>query len=487
MGSGACIARIVRIVSCAALLAVALAATPAAAAQPIDNYAMAQVWARLDRPVAEGRVSRAWVWGPEPISPLLLEPYAGARAGSAAGRRWVQYFDKGRLEVADGANGEPGPVTSGRLAAELITGRIQLGASETQDVGPAEIPIVGDKADPGAPTYATFSPLLRYEPIPTGWTVIQVVDRAGRVTSDPALAEYGVTAAVLVPETNHTVASVFWDYLHSSGPVWAGWEFRDERLFPDPFAVTGYPISEAYWAWVQVDGQQRPVLLQAFERRVLTYTPANPAGWQVESANVGRHYYTWRYLDDRGEPALRIGSVAYRPDATGKWVFIGTVRNLSRGAYGDVAVTVNLYDENGEVIASQTGPVDLAPLGPGETRPFRVWLDSGDPFARAEVLATGQPGERRAHPTLVVERESATGFDGDRFSVRAEVRNAGETRVRYTAYVVALYDRHDRIVGYTWGLADPPSLEPGARATITTSIYKPPPTAVRYRLFVTGQ
>ncbi|MBX6724189.1 MAG: hypothetical protein IRY92_13305, partial [Dactylosporangium sp.] len=57
-----------RIVSCAALLAVALAATPAAAAQPIDNYAMAQVWARLDRPVAEGRVSRAWVWGPEPSS-----------------------------------------------------------------------------------------------------------------------------------------------------------------------------------------------------------------------------------------------------------------------------------------------------------------------------------------------------------------------------------------------------------------------------------
>src|SRR5690606_41187910 len=65
-----------------------------------------------------------------------------------------------------------------------LTGRIQLGASETQDVGPAEIPIVGDKADPGAPTYATFSPLLRYEPIPTGWTVIQVVDRAGRVTRD---------------------------------------------------------------------------------------------------------------------------------------------------------------------------------------------------------------------------------------------------------------------------------------------------------------
>jgi len=30
-------------------------------------------------------------------------------------------------------------------------------------------------------------------------------------------------------------------------------------------------------------------------QRVLTYTPSNPAGWQVEMGNVGRHYYTWRY------------------------------------------------------------------------------------------------------------------------------------------------------------------------------------------------
>jgi hypothetical protein len=37
------------------------------------------------------------------------------------------------------------------------------------------------------------------------------------------------------------------------------------------------------------------VLIQAFERRVLTYTPDNPPGFTVEYGNIGRHYYTWRY------------------------------------------------------------------------------------------------------------------------------------------------------------------------------------------------
>jgi hypothetical protein len=28
---------------------------------------------------------------------------------------------------------------------------------------------------------------------------------------------------------------------------------------------------------------------------VLTYTPGNSVGWQVEAGNVGQHYYRWRY------------------------------------------------------------------------------------------------------------------------------------------------------------------------------------------------
>jgi LPXTG-site transpeptidase (sortase) family protein len=61
----------------------------------------------------------------------------------------------------------------------------------------------------------------------------------------------------------------------------------------------GYPITEPFWVKARVGGQDKDVLIQAFERRVLSYTPSNAAGWQVEMGNVGRHYDDWRYHGDK--------------------------------------------------------------------------------------------------------------------------------------------------------------------------------------------
>jgi hypothetical protein len=66
-------------------------------------------------------------------------------------------------------------------------------------------------------------------------------------------------------------------------------------LFDPPFYATGLPITEAYWITVQVAGKPTRVLIQLFERRTLTYNPANPANSQVEMGNVGLEYYHWRY------------------------------------------------------------------------------------------------------------------------------------------------------------------------------------------------
>ena len=59
----------------------------------------------------------------------------------------------------------------------------------------------------------------------------------------------------------------------------------------------GYPITEAFWAkdQVVVGGKKKDVLIQLFQRRALTYTPSNPAAFQVEMGNIGQHYYVWRY------------------------------------------------------------------------------------------------------------------------------------------------------------------------------------------------
>ena len=172
---------------------------------------------------------------------------------------------------------------------------MQLGDNTFVQLSPAQVNVAGDLNDPNGPTYAGFNPLLSYGAIPNGWTITQTVDRAGTVSNDSSLTSYDVTAVDVGAPTSHNVASVFWDFMNSSGPVAQNGQTTDGKLFPNPFYATGYPLTEAYWTHVLVGGVSKLVLVQVFERRVLTYTPDNPDGWKVEAGNVGLQYYQWRY------------------------------------------------------------------------------------------------------------------------------------------------------------------------------------------------
>ena len=269
---------------------------------PGDGAAFDRVWERTDLPVASGAQARTWMWGPDPISKVMFEPYVEAPNGF----RTVLYQEKSRMEITD-PNADSNSiwyVTNGLATVELMTGNLQLGNNTFEQHEPAQINVAGDGDDPNGPTYATFAGLRSlppHGPVPTsgselagGPTIITAtVDRAGTVGDDPSLASEGVTAAHFVPETQHFVASVFWDFMNSSGTVWQNGQFVNAPLFDNAFFATGFPVTEAYWARVRVGGNERTVLVQAFERRVLTYTPGNPEGFLVEAGNVGAHYYSW--------------------------------------------------------------------------------------------------------------------------------------------------------------------------------------------------
>jgi len=252
----------------------------------------AQGWQRADLPVAAGQATRSWLWGPSAFA-VGREPYAETRAGTRA----VAYFDKARLELTDPDKppSDPWSVTSGLLAKELITGLEQVGDATFVPRQPAAVPVAGDPDDPNGPTYATLAAVLGAPPSGEGETIVQTIDRAGRIGSDERLAQYDVRAGPLVPETGHRIASVFWDFLQQEDVVYEAGGFTTDRLFWPLFAVTGFPITEAYWTRAKVGGVERDVLVQCFERRCLTYTPDNPPGWRVELGNVGQHYYRWRY------------------------------------------------------------------------------------------------------------------------------------------------------------------------------------------------
>src|SRR5439155_27068258 len=85
------------------------------------------------------------------------------------------------------------------------------------------------------------------------------------------------------------------NFLNQTGQVREQGQVVVAPLSSPWFYVTGLPISEAYWARATIAGQVKDVMIQAFERRVLTYTPTNTPAFQVEMGNIGQHYYDWRY------------------------------------------------------------------------------------------------------------------------------------------------------------------------------------------------
>ncbi len=284
------------------LPAIAATATPAPAAPPSGFAAAAftRVWTRTDSLVANGSAARSWLWGPAPNSAGLMELYAG----SPGGQRLVQYFDKSRMELNDPAADPNGAffVTNGLLVEELVSGRMQVGDSAFTTRTASGANVAGDGGDTQAPTYASFAGVANTvlgnhtAADRTGQRATATLARSGATAEDATKGNYdGVDFVHYEAGVGHNIPRVFWDFLNQQGPVVENGQVLEGALSAPWYYASGLPISEPYWAAVLVGGARKYVLIQAYERRVLTYTPANPAAFRVEMGNVGQHYYAWRY------------------------------------------------------------------------------------------------------------------------------------------------------------------------------------------------
>ena len=285
--------RAVIALSAALVLVTALVATPiftpgSAAAIPFGSPAFAAQWNSIEPKVPN-------FWGPA-YQNVFPEQYQEA----AGGRRFVQYFDKARMEQTT-ANGA---VTNGLLTVELMRGQRQFGDTTFVAYPPANIPLVGDPTNL-FPTYASLSasvlpPKVNQITAPNG----NVYGTDGTLTPNSQLAA-SPGAAFGSYQTDpgnryaHNIPLVFWSYL---------------SMLPVPWQTAmGFPLTEAFWVKVALNAAPTWVLVQPFERRVLSYTPTNPAGFQVEMGNIGQHYFQWRYVTNPGGLA---GPATATPSAT---------------------------------------------------------------------------------------------------------------------------------------------------------------------------
>jgi uncharacterized protein YkwD len=245
--------------------------------------AIGDLWRKVDGTVGQSQSTRTWLYGPD-VNKSLTEIYSE----SPANKRNVWYFDKARLEITQpsGDTSADWYVTSGLLPKELMSNQIQVGNNNfVAGPGAAKVVIAGDVTNnPDAPTYQTFSKVSslnndKRAPNRVGMVDQEMLTLSGQVVQ--ATPAVNVRYAYYDSTLGHNVADVFMNSFKTLPKDW--------------LYIVGLPLSEPYWTRVKVKGVDRDVLVQAFERRVLTYTPTNTPQWQVEMGNVGLHYQLWRY------------------------------------------------------------------------------------------------------------------------------------------------------------------------------------------------
>jgi hypothetical protein len=155
--------------------------------------------------------------------------------------------------------------------------------------------------------------------------IVDVVQPGGQVTQDPRLADYDVKLGGYDDVVGHNFAAVFLNTISN-----------DRLLY-----LAGRPLTEPYWTHVPVGHQEKDVLVQAFERRVLTYTPANPDPWKVEWGNVGRQYVQWRYGHINQNEASPVSNSVTITLQAGNATSLATCLNLVRQGNSSTSVSTN--------------------------------------------------------------------------------------------------------------------------------------------------
>jgi hypothetical protein len=217
-----------------------------------------------------------------PVAPVFVAYYAQVDGPRTMGQAIsplvtvngvaAQYFEKARLEDRRATNATGDPAFDFEYG--LLVDEMQA-VSSTRPIG-------GERS---SVTYATINrqaaPDLR-TPVPDG-------GEAGGVVELPDGATFVPFSADLAAAPGHPVPAVFWQFVNDPVLFPGGW-LHDVGLpitpplpaLVDKGRIIGTTI-------VAVTGV--PIQLQAFQRTILTFDPANPDGFQTERANTGTDYF----------------------------------------------------------------------------------------------------------------------------------------------------------------------------------------------------
>ncbi len=346
------------------------AAAPTSFASP----AIEQRWKSVDALTAEQKKEKGqlptYFYGPIVTGAMTME-WNGAPAFT------TQLFEKGRLED-DGK----GNVTAGLLATSLVSGYDQTGDTTFENLGPAHIGVAGDPGSTGI-AYADLHDIASLQP---GKNEAQPA--LGKEVKDKFVPRKGIVKDAYASKNNQKVPQVVYysnetkqnvpDVIVAAFDKTPGNEIKNVgQSAKEMVDNLGYPITPAEWTDVKINGKDATVMVQAFQRRVVTYNPNNPPDNQVEMANSGLHYNDWknkgigRQTETRTPAATKAVATA-APTGEAQPTAIIPPEATAAPEASKKDITVQFTNKFGELVTAKIDNLDTNPDGQPENDPNQM-------------------------------------------------------------------------------------------------------------------
>ncbi len=171
------------------------------------------------------------------------------------------------------------------------------------------------------------------------------------------------------------------------------------------------------------------------------------------------------------------------------WAF-GEVTNPGSSTLSEMVVSINLYDAEGKLLASQAAFTALDVLPSGQSVPFAVPFD--DPpssfaqYQAAVVSAVPLLGNTRYYLDLNPIEVSATQIAESTFRITGQLENTGASNATAIKLVVTAYDAGGKVAAQRQVSLDVVILRSNARTPFEIDLTIPQTTVTRYEVQAQG-
>jgi len=170
--------------------------------------------------------------------------------------------------------------------------------------------------------------------------------------------------------------------------------------------------------------------------------------------------------------------------------FLGEAENTSGVNVEGVRVVVSLYDEEGQMVATESSFTELNLILPGDKAPFAVLFK--DPPRFREYAATAQGvavAAREGVEYLNLEAVNCSGeaTEYSTYTISGEVRNVGRFDAESVVVVVTAYDVQGRVIAVRGAYAEAEVIPAGGSSPFTARLSPAAGTVVTYTVQVRGR